>query len=577
MNKSLTKKQRFIGALTITLVLYVLFSISSGLYIYTDNITVGVVTSGMYGNNQCQYLHHLLCLVIGLLNPVLPFADVYATLTHVSLLLGIFLISYAFIETAFQKPIRKWRVDDMVSAALMALAIVYFTLGLKLFGVNYTVQTTAIISEGVIALVYGAKTRKRRSWIVAATAVVGAGFLQRYEACLLFLPFLALELLTEIVRAKDKAGWFKNNRRYLLPAIVVIIALLASKAAFMNIEPYKSDAAYNRYRTISEDYPMETYGVTYKDFSEIDHDTYIMVTHWILADTDVINEDTLRKIAEVGSRNDYQYTSQGLKWTLNEMKRVATTQDVHLMVLLALTALLTLWNILTARGVWLKLESVLCTLGGFVILFYFTFRGRAPIRVWQCVVISALTVHVLVMIKGVMDRQSVSPVDRKGQPGGVVIFQLLLCVVLYFGVGQVMAHSSVHAPVFPLTARVGADDSAYEATFEEDVLYLWPNWYSAIPDYFSRQDKLPTQRVIEHNIAFGDWLYGQVYFRDFLSRIGAENPAKALLERSNTYFIEGQEDILLEFMRKHYGDDIQAEYVRKVNGKKAYRLVRKDD
>ena len=137
-----------------------------------------------------------------------------------------------------------------------------------------------------------------------------------------------------------------------------------------------------------------------------------------------------------------------------------------------------------------------------------------------------------------------------------------------------MAHSHIHKPTFPLTSRCGADDSGYEETFEDDALYLWPLWYSAIPDYFSKQDKLPTKRVIEHNIALGDWLYGQVYFREFLQSIDAENPAVALLERPDTYLMEGQEELFLQYMRDHYGEDIQMKYVKKVNGKKAYKLMR---
>ncbi len=574
MNHPITKKQCSIGALFMTFTLYFLFSISGAIYSFTDNITVGVVTSGMYGsNNMCQYLHPLFCLIIKCLNPIMPTADVFATLTHMALLLGLFLISYAVIETAFQKPIRQWEIGNIISNALLVLAIVYFILGMKLFGVNYTVQTSAIIAEGVIVLMYAARRQKGKGWIVAGTVVIFAGFLSRIEACLLFLPFLALEFFTDFVRTKDKRLWIRNSRLYFLPAFLVIIVLLVSKLAFLNVEPYKSDAAYNRYRTIAEDYPMETYGVTYKDFSEIDRLSYYMVTSWILADTDLINEETLEEIAEVGSRNDYQYTSQGLKWTLKEMKRVATTLDIHLMTLLSLTLLLVLWAVFAIDNIWLKLESIFCVLGGFIILFYFTFRGRAPIRVWQCTLIPCLTILMAITIKGRNEEKA----DEKKQYGFSTVFLLLICVVLYFGIGQVMAHSYIHKPTTPLTSKIGADDSGYQETFEDDALYLWPYWYSTIPDYFSKQDKLPTKRVIEHNIALGDWLYGQVYFREFLQRIDAENPAVALLERPNTYLMEGQEELFLQYMREHYGEDIQMEYVKKVNGKKAYRLTRKGD
>ena len=183
------------------------------------------------------------------------------------------------------------------------------------------------------------------------------------------------------------------------------------------------------------------------------------------------------------------------------------------------------------------------------------------------------------MIKNRMDRreralEQENMVEKKAVPIFTVVFQLFLCIVLYFGVGQVLAHSSIHAPTSPLTARIGQDDSGYEMTFEDNALYIWPGWYSAIPDYFSKQDKLPTQRVIEHNIAIGDWVYDQVYFRDFLEQIDAENPALALLERPNTYMVEGQEEIFLEYMQEHYGKDIQLEYSHEILDRKLYKLVR---
>ena len=184
------RTHRVLGALCITFTLYFLFSISGWVYTYTDNITVGVVTSGMYGdNNMCQFLHPLLCLIIKFLNPIMPTADVFATLTHAALLMGIFLISYAVIDTAFQKPIKKWTIGEIILNASMVLAIVYFTLGIKLFGVNYTVQTSAIIAEGIIVLMYAAHRQKGKGWIISGTILVFAGFLGRMEACLLFLPF----------------------------------------------------------------------------------------------------------------------------------------------------------------------------------------------------------------------------------------------------------------------------------------------------------------------------------------------------------------------------------------------------
>ncbi len=598
MNHYNDKKRCIIGALIVTFALYFIFSFTGILYAFTDNITVGVVTSGFYGdNNMCQYLHPLFCLVIKLLNPLLPTADVFTTLMHVFLLIGIFCISYAAIEIAFEKPISLWRVEDYISRALLFLAIIYFVLGLKLFGINYTVQTGAIIATGVVTLFYAFHTNKGKIWIFAGTFLFFAGFLGRIEACLLSMPFIVLELFTELLRDKERLNCIKKTTRYILPSMVVIVVLLGSKWAFLKTEPYQSDAAYNKYRTIIEDYPMESYGVTYKDWDGIDKDIYLAITHWDLIDTDKIDTETMMKIAEVGSRDDYQATAEGLKRTLQEMKRQSTKVDVHAMTLTALVIVMTLWCAFAVKSVWLKLETLFSFGGGFIILFYFTFRGRAPLRVWQCVLIDALTILILVIAKDGMERIQISlpseqehndieeekPSSEKkqqkitmGHRTVIVTFQLLLCIILYFGIGQVMAHSTVHMPFSPLTAKVGADDSGYEKTFEDDSLYIWPGWYLHIPDHFAKQHKLPTQRVIEHNIAAGDWIYGQVYFRDFLHRIGAPNPALALLNRPNTYVMEGQEELMLSYMQQHYGKDLELVYSHKVNGKKAYRFVHRD-
>ena len=68
----------------------------------------------------------------------------------------------------------------------------------------------------------------------------------------------------------------------------------------------------------------------------------------------------------------------------------------------------------------------------------------------------------------------------------------------------------------------------------------------------------------------------QQYFIDFLDRIDARNPAIALLERPNTYLVDGQTKELLWYMREHYGEDIQLHYVGRANKRKVYQLIRSE-
>lgn len=566
-----------LAAILVPAICYVVFCVTGNMYTYTDNVTVAVVTSGMYGdNNFCQYLHPFLCMIIKWLNPLLPAADVFTTLIHAALLYGSGLLTYIAVRSVLQKPFSKWRTEEFILCALLILAIVYSTLGMNLFGVNYTVQTAAIILAGVLVLFYGRSRGKARFLLISGTVLICFGYLVRLEAALIFIPYIGLEIMAEFFRSEDKKTHIKKDLFTIMLCMMLLLLILASKLAFNTIEPYATDARYNKYRTVVEDYVMHSFSPYLMRETGIDESTYAVAKDWILVDTDRIDADTLETIANIGSQSAYRPDKTGLINILRGMRRLAFRTDLHLLVLSVLTIILTIWNFLTVKSIWLKLESIFAFIGGFIILFYFTFMGRAPMRVWQCVLLAALSVLILVMIKDAEDTDKAVREGRRKIRVTNTVFQLFLCVILYFGVGQVMAVSSFHPFQTPLTAKIGADDSGYEVTFEGDTLYIWPSWYDAVPDYFAKQNKLPTKRVIEHNIAIGDWTYEQQYFIDFLERIGARNPAVALLERPNTYLVDGQTKELLWYMREHYGENIQLHYVGRANKRKVYQLIRSD-
>ena len=163
--------------------------------------------------------------------------------------------------------------------------------------------------------------------------------------------------------------------------------------------------------------------------------------------------------------------------------------------------------------------------------------------------------------------------SRGDGPAGE-LFLLLAAILLYWSAGQVIAHTEeFHGPISALNARTGADESAYEQTLREDDLYIWPSWHSAVPKVFGKQGKLPTLRVLEHNIPLGDWSSGQPYYTEFLSRIGHPNPIRDLAEKPNVYIMTDS-SFILRFLRRHYGEDIELVPAGEVNGTTAYRVER---
>ena len=560
--QGIKKRKAIIVAIILPLVCYIFFSFTGKMYGYSDNLMVAVVSAGMYGeNNFCQYLHPGLCWIIKCLNPLFPTVDIFTMIIHMSILFGAMVLTYIGLENQADKPFKSWTAYDFIKTGLLLFAVAYCLLGLNLFGENYTVQTAVIIFCGMTALFYG---KEKKKWLViAATVLMTIGFMIRLEASLLFVPYIALDVITELLRANEGKEHFKAIPKTILPSLVIVAVLLFSKFAFNSVEPYASDARYNKYRTIAEDYWMKGWDGYDSKFEGIDKSTYYAAIDWILIDTDRLDADMLEKITKAGNITSYEKSAEGIGYAFKAMYRRIRYSNLHLLLLTIITLLLLTNNVIFMKSWWLKLESLFSVLGGFLILFYFTFMGRAPLRVWLCVLFATLSILIMAMAR-----------EENGRKRPEAVFQLLLCVILYFGIGQAIAYAQYHPFQTAFTAKIRSDDSSYDKTFNENALYIWPHWYDQIPEHFAKQNKLPTQRVIDHNIAMGDWTYGQTYYTDFLKRINVPNPALALLERPDTYFVEGLNDEFLKYMQDHYGDGIQIEYVHDVNGKKAYRLVR---
>ena len=76
----------------------------------------------------------------------------------------------------------------------------------------------------------------------------------------------------------------------------------------------------------------------------------------------------------------------------------------------------------------------------------------------------------------------------------------------------------------------------------------------------------------------GDWVYGQPYFRDLLNEIGVDNPAEALVERPNTFLLEGNTKIVLYYLQEHFGSNIEFQKVAEkglIDNLHVYRVIKR--
>ena len=533
---------------------WLFYSLTSELYLYTDNFDVALILNGFFGSPLSQYQHPFFCLFVNLLSKLMPFADMFTLTVHILIFIELFLLVYLLPEPFWNK--EKREINDWLILIITILFCVFLSAGLNLWRANYTIQAASLLFTGWLIPVM----KKDRTHIAISTVLIAFGTMIRKEAALLFIPFLALLLFLEGFTAKKEER--KVSLQKYMPTILVSALLLISQAALNLIEPFAEAKRYNTARTALVDFPVKPWSEDVS-FSGIAREDYEAAQNWLFSDTEIMTADLLEKMAGAGSLNFFDLSGKGFETALMDMRRIIWKTDVYMSVMAVFCILAALWNTAFQKAAILKLLSLCTIFGAFLILLFFTVLGRAPLRVWQPVLFAVMTVQISLFLKGE------SWIGHTAQSFSL----LLLSALLYYSAGQVIAHVRWLGFKTCLTSRINMDDSAYLDTFEDNTLYIWPSWHGGTLKYLSGLNKLPTQRVIEHNIALGDWTSGQPYYTDFLKRIGHSNPIKDLVEGNNT-FIMSDSDYILDYLRFHYGEDIALTACGTVNDTTAYKVTR---
>lgn len=262
------------------------------------------------------------------------------------------------------------------------------------------------------------------------------------------------------------------------------------------------------------------------------------------------------------SRNtQYPISVSGLIEVLKEMILFILKGSKQIWIFIFIILMLMCKVLILPNHWYRKLEAVLVMGGAFTIIYYFTFIGRAPLRIWISVLMAAF--GTLMCIDMFMQ-------EEKSYCRRSIAVNLMAIVMICLGIVYFLISSEYQAPQVSLNSRKNADDTVYFETYHEDALYIWES--NPLKE-FMVQGKLPTENFLKHNIAIGSWDYGQVYFEEYLKVLNAENPARALLERENTYLVAEDSTFILNYLIEHYGDNITANLVGEINDVSVWKFA----
>lgn len=554
-------------AFVIPVVFWLLFSVTGKLYSDVDNYSIAIVLNGLLGNNNfSQHQHPLLCIMIKGLCKIMPDADCFTVTVHILLIASLGWVIYILWESFTGK----------IQRFLICAFILYMVWTVNIWNVNYTVQAAFLCFAGFISIFL-----KRNR--VVGSIFFSFGLMLRIQASLLFIPFFIVTVIAQILSDDtedgDNAGGTENGiksralseLKMLAPFLVCFALLVGSRAAFFSVEPWRSGLVYEQTRQKVVDFPMSEWNKIKENAPELDRTVYELAIRWMYADTDLTSIDNLNKMIQAGSRAEFVSRLSDIPKVLGSAGLNAThrlTEETWPLILLVIMTGLTF---IEDKNRIRRTASVLCISGMIVILLYYVIRGRAPVRVWQSLMLACLSA--LISLFGMSQCK-----NRAGSASKIRIGLIVSAVTVLVSCAIYSACTSMSFHHF-LTAfdAVNVQQDPFDSFYDKDVRYIISGWkvgesdeddryyvknymygWNKMTELYMDMEKLPPREFFRHFICGGHFWYGQEYYRSLLEEIGMPNPVRALFEQDNVKLLDLSDDTAFReyfyvYMYDHYG------------------------
>ena len=287
----------------------------------------------------------------------------------------------------------------------------------------------------------------------------------------------------------------------------------------------------------------------------------------LLADTDRINLAYSERIKEVGHKNEFSFGLHGFIGSNLVLLKLVSSSSKTLFFCGLLFCLLMLTFLMDMRW-YCKIEVLLTYAGAYLIMLYFAFIGRIPLRVFN---------SILYAVFGIMLVLYSSESLKRNRKAAKWLSWLIGVIVILVAAADTASYGFVK-PQSVFQTRIGADESRWEKTYHGDDRYVWmTNEFVQRPMRdFIDQGKLMTDEFLEHNLCVGEWLYGQVYYDNYLERIGMPNPMRAFLDRENIYCVAEDNTMVLTYLQEHFDENVVAYQVDEIDGIPVWKFEKED-
>ncbi|MFR7746471.1 MAG: hypothetical protein ACLU06_03460 [Eggerthellaceae bacterium] len=571
-----SRKYRLIFAAILTVVLFALMTLTNR---YAggsdDDWSISLDLSGRYPNSGlCLFINALISQASLALNLAFPAFNWFLFLEFLIAFFAFFCVVYGALT--YMKPL---------FAFLLIGAVECFILPGCTYEGNFTFVAGIATLAGFILLVGSTKNRSASKLIPTVGVIFCVlGFMLRWEAFLLCLPFVALSLFFIFLHRKSDRptiAWHQRISSFLRASIPYVAVVILCSATFIydalvwQQPEWKAWLDFNNVRSELVDYPMPAYDKVADELAAhgISEADYRAPQQWVTADPEVFTVEKLEYMASLTTALSPADRIQNIK---NYVKADLASFPHHILIVIAIAVVALLASRKTE-----VLPHIVIALGfAAIIWLYFATTGRLPERVESLIWLFALIAIFLSVKHNAYDndpdakqsalatantRRETIATASGGVLWGAATALVLSLTVPMFNPSLIGAYlnQDTYQPNNPVAEYAARDDGR---------INVW-----GISSFFEVEDSyrlkfLPSEELLAKNFFLGGWSDRAPFTMANRERVNMGNAVKGLADNPNAYLVisEAADGYLPEFtltlIKQHYYPDATMEVVETFQG-----------
>lgn len=559
------KKPILLALLINVLTALVCFVVFSSAFETNDDTGLISIASGTRGFRDPHLVHtnYLFGKLITALNAAFPEVQWWSLLQIFLLFLSFFLITLVFLKK-----------DQDIVKVLFITAMVFFFSYEGYVQIQYT-KTAGILSAAGLMLVFCGLLQKKTDKLIIVLGLllaIAGSFYRFQEFFCIAAVFAAMVVYAILYFIKE----FEEPSKRITAALAVGAILLLAVGGFRVYDrnQYKDPewAAYlefDKYRTQVLDYGVPDYDDHEEEYNAagIDRTAYKLMKKWTFQDTEKFTAETFKTIA--GFREKKTINGAFIKGFFRAFAKGACKEGTFLCFLIAAAA----WLIIgrhKARN-WISIMVLVAMIVALHFYLYYAGRflvNRVDVGIW----FAAALIILYQCFIDMPEYDSTKEEKKGGLPNAaktVVITALCLVTAAAF-VYAMPWHDCLRSALDNKPAEI--EKTAIEKIgSDKDHLYLTKVGTLKFSEAYGVFDPMPYE-IADNIFPLGGWGSATPTYTRVLKKYGISNPFRDMIGNEKIYLVDNKINDTLDYLRKWYKPDAEAELVDTVNGHKIYRI-----